>query len=175
MVSYVLGGGCFWCIDAVFRRIKGVSETVTGYAGGEGEASYYRVASGTTGYAEVTKITFDETIIPPGDILDIFFLVHDPTTLNRQGADKGTQYRSVMFYENEAQKHDFEAAITRATKIWSDPIVTELAPLEDFYQAEDEHQDYFNNNPEAGYCQIVIAPKIVKARSHYKQWFKEDE
>lgn len=175
MVSYVLGGGCFWCIDAVFRRIKGVAETITGYAGGAGEASYYRVSTGTTGYAEVAKITFDEAVIPPETILDIFFLVHDPTTPNRQGADKGTQYRSVMFYENEAQKQAFESAIERAKKVWSDPIVTELAPLKAFYKAEPEHQDYFNKHPEAGYCQIVIAPKIVKARNHYKEWFKEDK
>ena len=175
MVSYVLGGGCFWCIDAVFRRIKGVQETVTGYSGGEGDANYYHVSSGTTGYAEVTRITFDETIIPGETILDIFFLVHDPTTLNRQGADEGSQYRSVMFYENETQQREFEVAVEHAAEIWSDPIVTELAPLKTFYEAEDEHQDYFNNNPDAGYCQIVIAPKIIKARSHYKQWFKDNE
>jgi peptide-methionine (S)-S-oxide reductase len=175
MTSYVLGGGCFWCIDAVFRRIKGILKTETGYAGGEGEANYYRVATGTTGYAEVTNITFDETIIPQETILDIFFLVHDPTTLNRQGADEGTQYRSVMFYKDESQKRQFEAALEHAAKVWAEPIVTELAPLETFYKAEDEHQDYFNKHPEAGYCQIVIEPKISKARSHYNQWFKEDE
>lgn len=175
MTSYVLGGGCFWCIDAVFRRIKGVLKTETSYAGGEGEANYYRVASGATGYAEVTNITFDETVIPQETILDIFFLIHDPTTLNRQGADEGTQYRSVLFYENESQKQEFEAALGRAAKVWTEPIVTELAPLESFHKAEDEHQDYFSNHPEAGYCQIVIEPKISKARSHYKQWFKEDE
>lgn len=175
MTSYVLGGGCFWCIDAVFRRIKGVLKTETGYAGGEGEANYYRVATGATGYAEVANITFDEMVIPQETILDIFFLIHDPTTLNRQGADEGTQYRSVLFYENESQKQEFEAALERAAKVWAKPIVTELAPLETFYKAEDEHQDYFNKHPEAGYCQIVIEPKISKTRSHYKQWFKEDE
>lgn len=175
MTSFVLGGGCFWCIDAVFRRIKGVTKTITGYAGGEGETDYYQVSTGTTGYAEVTKITFDEAIIPREIILDIFFLVHDPTTLNRQGADEGTQYRSVLFYENETQRQEVETAIERAAKIWDDPIVTKLAPLEVFYEAEDEHQDYFNKHPSAGYCQIVIEPKISKARSHYKQWFKEDE
>lgn len=174
MKTYILGGGCFWCIDAVFRRIKGVVSTEVGYAGGEGEASYYRVASGTTGYAEVTRVTFDETIIPSGTILDIFFLVHDPTSLNRQGADEGTQYRSVMFYETNTQKKEFEAAIERAQQLWQDPIVTELSPLEAFYIAEDEQQDYFNKNPEAGYCQIVIAPKVSKARAHYSKWFKEE-
>jgi len=174
MTSYVLGGGCFWCIDAVFRRIKGVVSTEVGYAGGKGEASYSRVASGTTGYAEVTRITFDETIIPAQTILDIFFLVHDPSSLNRQGADEGTQYRSVMFYENDEQKEAFQAALSRAQKLWQDPIVTELSPLKMFYVAEDEHQDYFNKNPEAGYCQIVIAPKVNKARSRYSKWFKEE-
>jgi len=174
MTSYVLGGGCFWCIDAVFRHIKGVVETTTGYAGGNGEANYYQISTGTTGHAEVTKITFNEAVIPAQTILDIFFLVHDPTTLNRQGADEGTQYRSAMFYENEAQKQEFEAALEHAARIWSNPIVTELAPLETFYKAEDKHQDYFNKHPEAGYCQIVIAPKIVKARNRYKQWFKEE-
>lgn len=175
MTTYVLAGGCFWCLDAVFRRIKGISLVESGYTGGKGEANYYRVSTGTTGYAEAVKITFDDAVIPPEIILDIFFLIHDPTTLNRQGADEGTQYRSAMFYGNEEQKNEFESAIKRAGEIWNDPIVTELAPLEAFYKAEDEHQDYFNNHPEAGYCQIVIAPKIVKARSHYKQWFKEDK
>lgn len=174
MTTYVLAGGCFWCLDAVFRRIKGISLVESGYSGGKGEANYHRVSTGTTGYAEVVKITFDEMVISPKTILDIFFLVHDPTTLNRQGADKGTQYRSAMFYKNEAQKREFEAAIKRAAKTWSDPIVTELAPLETFYTAEDEHQDYFNKHPEAGYCQIVIAPKIIKARNRFRQWFKED-
>lgn len=175
MTTYVLAGGCFWCLDAVFRRIKGISLIESGYTGGKDNASYRQVATGTTGHAEAVKITFDEAVIPPETILDIFFLIHDPTTLNRQGADEGTQYRSAMFYEDEAQKHEFEAAVQRAAKVWSDSIVTELTPLETFYKAEDEHQDYFNKHPEAGYCQIVIAPKIVKARSHFKQWFKEDK
>ncbi len=175
MTTYVLAGGCFWCLDAVFRRIKGVSQVESGYTGGEGEPYYYQVATGTTGHAEAVKIDFDETIIPAETVLDIFFLIHDPTTLNRQGADEGTQYRSALFYENEAQKHDFEAAMKRAAEIWNDPIVTEVTPLETFYKAEDEHQDYFNKHPEAGYCQIVIAPKIVKARNYYRKWFKEDK
>lgn len=174
MISYVVGGGCFWCVDAVFRRIRGVTSSETGYAGGEGPANYYRVATGATGYAEVVRITFDETVIPAETILDIFFLIHDPTSLNRQGADVGTQYRSVMFYTDETQKKTFEAAIQRAQNVWHDPIVTELAPLETFFVAEDEHQDYFNKNPEAGYCSIVIAPKITKARQAYKQWYKEE-
>ena len=175
MITYVLAGGCFWCLDAVFRRIKGVSLVKSGYTGGNGKANYYQVSTGATGHAEAVKITFDDAAISPETILDIFFLIHDPTTLNRQGADEGTQYRSAMFYGNEAQKHKFQAAIERAAQTWDDPIVTELTPLKTFYEAEDEHQDYFNKHPEAGYCQIVIAPKIVKARSRYTQWFKEDE
>lgn len=175
MTTFVVGGGCFWCIDAVFRRIKGVTKTEAGYAGGNSKPTYFQVATGTTAHAEVVRITFDEMIVPAETILDIFFLVHDPTSLNRQGADEGPQYRSVMFYKDDAQKNDFEAAIKRAKKIWSDPIVTELALLKTFYIAEDEHQGYFNKHPEAGYCQIVIAPKISEARSEFKKWFKEDE
>lgn len=174
MTTYVLGGGCFWCIDAVFRRIKGVTEVVSGYAGGEGVPSYYKVATGTTEFAEVVRITFDETAMPAETILDIFFLIHDPTTLNQQGADKGPQYRSIMFYVDEEQKQIFEQAISRAQEIWSKPIVTELTRLNTFYMAEDEHQDYFNKNPGNGYCSVVIQPKIVKARKAYAQWFKEE-
>jgi len=174
MTSYVVGGGCFWCVDAVFRRIRGVTSSETGYAGGKGPANYYRVATGTTGYAETVRITFDETVIPAEIILDIFFLIHDPTSLNRQGADVGPQYRSALFYTDDVQKEMFEPAIQRAQKIWHSPIVTELAHLETFFVAEEEHQDYFNKNPDAGYCSIVIAPKITKARQAYKQWYKEE-
>lgn len=175
MTSYVLGGGCFWCLDAVYRRIRGVTQVETGYAGGTGPATYYRVATGDTRYAEVVRFTFDEAVIPPETILDIYFLIHDPTTPDRQGNDVGTQYRSVMFYADDQQKATFQAAMTRAQRIWESPIVTQLTPLDTFYPAEPEHQDYFHKNPDAGYCQIVIAPKIIKARSHYTQWFKEEE
>ncbi len=175
MITYIVGGGCFWCIDAVFRRLKGVISSETGYAGGKGEASYYRVATGTTGYAEAVRVTFDEATIPAETLLDIFFLIHDPTSLNRQGADVGTQYRSALFYTDNSQKKEFEAAIARAQRHWDTPIVTQLTPLTEFFIAEDEHQDYFSKNPESGYCSIVIAPKIVKARSAYKQWFKEED
>ena len=174
MTSFVLGGGCFWCLDAVYRQIKGVTKVESGYAGGEGQANYYRVATGTTGYAEVVRVTFDESVIPAETILDLYFVMHDPTTLNRQGADEGTQYRSVMFYENDEQQKLFRAALERAEKLWDDPIVTEIVPLEKFHLAEDEHQDYFRKNPETGYCSVVIAPKVVKVRSHFRQWFKED-
>ncbi len=174
MTTYVLAGGCFWCLDAVFRRLKGVESSLCGYAGGTADtADYYTVASSTTDHAESVEVTFDESTIPKETILDIFFLIHDPTTKDRQGNDVGPQYASVMFYENDEQKADFEAAIQRAKEHWSDPIVTELTPLEKFYEAEPEHQDYFNNNPANGYCSIVIAPKIVKARKAYSVWFKD--
>lgn len=175
MTIYTLAGGCFWCLDAVFRRLKGVESSLCGYAGGsEEEAHYYTVSSGDTSHAESVEIQFDETIIPKEIILDIFFLIHDPTTKDRQGNDVGTQYRSAMFYEDDEQKADFEAAIERAKSHWDNPIVTEVVSLEKFYEAEAEHQDYFNNNPGNGYCSIVIAPKIVKARQAYIKWFKEE-
>ena len=175
MTTYTLAGGCFWCLDAVYRGLKGVDSSICGYVGGSKmTAHYYTVASGLTKHAESVQITFDETIIPPDVILDIFFLIHNPTTLNRQGADVGSQYRSAMFYTDEQQKAEFEAAIERAKTHWDDPIVTELTQLEMFYEAEPEHQDYFNNNPGNGYCSIVIEPKIIKARSAYNKWFKED-
>jgi peptide-methionine (S)-S-oxide reductase len=173
MVTYVLGGGCFWCIDAVFRRLKGVTEVVSGYAGGSVQSpDYYQVSSGETGHAEVVKVTFDETILSPEDLLDLFFLIHDPTTPNRQGNDIGTQYRSIMLYEDADQKTAFEAAIARAKTHWDSPVVTELHLLEVFYEAEPEHQDYFNKNPAAGFCTIIIQPKIIKARQAYKRLFR---
>lgn len=175
MTTYVLAGGCFWCIDAVFRRLKGVESSISGYAGGTAEdANYYKVATGKTGHAESVQVTFDETLIPAETLLDIFFLIHDPTTLNRQGNDEGPQYRSAMFYEDDIQKKVFEAAIERAKIHRDDSIVTELSPLDVFFDGEPEHQDYFNNNPGNGYCSIVIAPKIIKARSAYKQWFEDE-
>lgn len=176
MTTYVLAGGCFWCLDAVYRRIKGVTEVVSGYSGGDvANPTYEQVSSGRTGHAESVQVTFDESVIPADMILDLFFLIHDPTTLNRQGNDAGTQYRSAMFYADDEQKAAFEAALTRAKSHWDDPIVTELTQLDTFYPAEDYHQDYFNKNPGNGYCSIVIAPKIVKARSAYTKWFKEEQ
>lgn len=172
MTTYVLAGGCFWCLDAVYRGIKGVSEVASGYAGGDvADPSYEQVSTGATGHAEAVRITFDESVIPGDVILDIFFLIHNPTTLNRQGNDVGTQYRSAMFYTDDEQKTAFEKAVERAKEHWGDGIVTELVPLEAFYPAEDYHQDYFNKNPGNGYCSIVIEPKIVKARKAYKEWF----
>ncbi len=175
MTTYVLGGGCFWCIDAVFRRLKGVTKVESGYSGGATDSpNYYEVATGRTGHAEVVAVTFNESVIPRETILNIFFSIHDPTTLNRQGADVGTQYRSIMLYQDKDQEKIFKAAIEKAKSIWASTIVTDLKPLEKFFPAEDEHQDYFNKNPEAGYCQIIIAPKVIKARATYTKWFKED-
>jgi peptide-methionine (S)-S-oxide reductase len=174
MTEFVLGGGCFWCIDAVFRRLNGVQLVESGYAGGEGKPDYYQVASGATNFAEVVRVTFDESVMPAEILLDIFFLIHNPTTLNRQGADVGPQYRSTMMYEGERQRDQFTAARDRASQQWHDPIVTEITPLTTYYPAEAEHQDYFSKQPASGYCSIVIAPKIVKARTAYARWFKED-
>lgn len=176
MTTYVLAGGCFWCLDAVYRRLKGVSEVVSGYAGGGVDnPTYEQVSTGETGHAEVVQISFDESVIPQETILDLFFLIHDPTTLNRQGNDVGPQYRSAMFYNDDEQKQAFEAAMERAKEHWNEnPIVTQISKLDTFWPAEDYHQDYFNKNPGNGYCSIVIAPKISKARSAYTKWFKEE-
>lgn len=175
MTTYTLAGGCFWCLDAVYRRLKGVVSVVSGYSGGDIEnPTYEQVSTGTTGHAEAVQITFDESIIPADTILDIFFLIHDPTTPDRQGNDVGPQYRSMMSYADDNQRKEFELAIERAKSHWGDGIVTEVVKLDEFYPAEEAHQDYFNKSPGAGYCQIVIAPKIVKARSAYSKWFKED-
>lgn len=176
MTTYTIAGGCFWCLDAVFRRLKGVEASVCGYAGGNADdAEYYTVVTGTTGHAEAVQVTFDETIIPSEVVLDIFFLLHDPTTKDRQGADIGPQYRSAMFYADEEQHRAFVAAIQRAQPHWEQPIVTELTPLSAFYEAEPEHQDYFASNPGNGYCSVVIAPKIIKARQAYATWFREGD
>lgn len=175
MTTFTLAGGCFWCLDAVFRRLKGVEASICGYVGGDIEdANYYTVATGKTGHAEAVQITFDEGVIPAETVLDIFFLIHDPTTKDRQGNDVGPQYRSAMFYADDKQKQAFEMAIERAQAHWNNPIVTELTSLEVFYEVEPEHQDYFNHNPANGYCSIVIAPKITKARHAYAEWFKEE-
>lgn len=174
VITYTLAGGCFWCLDGVFRKLRGVESSVSGYAGGnERDADYYRVASGATGHAETVQVTFDESILPADDLLDIYFLIHDPTTLNRQGADTGPQYRSAMFYENDSQKADFERAVERAQTRWDGPIVTEITPLERFYEGESEHQDYFASNPANPYCSVVINPKVSKARSAYAHYFAD--
>lgn len=174
MTTYTLAGGCFWCLDAVFRGLKGVESSTCGYSGGtKSDADYYRVASGKTGHAEAVQVTFDKDQIPGSVLLDIFFLIHNPTTLNQQGADIGPQYRSALFYEDDSQLHEFEHALSRAQKTWEDPIVTDISPLTAFYKAEPEHQDYFNQNPANPYCSVVISPKIIKAKNNYANYFTE--
>ena len=165
-----LGGGCFWCLDAVFRPLRGVEKVESGYAGGStAQPSYRDVCSGTTGHAEVVQITFDSAVISFRDLLGVFFTIHDPTTLNRQGGDVGTQYRSVIFYHSEAQRATADQVIGELNrdKVWHAPIVTEIDPLPAYYPAESYHQDYYSQNKEQGYCQIVIAPKVAKVRQAY--------
>lgn len=163
--SVVLGGGCFWCLDAAFRLVRGVESSIVGYAGGqETDPTYEAVCSGQTGHAEVNRVTFDEHKVSLDEILKVFWTVHDPTTLNRQGHDIGTQYRSCIFYEDDSDRDIIETSIREVQSFWSSPIVTTVEKLDTFYPAEDYHQDYFAKNPEAGYCQVVINPKLVKLR-----------
>jgi peptide-methionine (S)-S-oxide reductase len=170
-----LGGGCFWCLEAVFEQLKGVSKVVSGYAGGAVDNPTYRqVCNGNTGHAEVVQVTFDPALLSYQDLLKVFFASHDPTTLNRQGADVGTQYRSVIFYHGPAQKAVAEEtiAVLNQAKIWDRPIVTQLEPLTRFYPAEDYHQGYFRAHPEEGYCQFVISPKVAKFRKQFADRLK---
>ena len=173
--SVVLGGGCFWCTEAVYSHTKGVISIAAGYAGGTTEnPNYEKVSGGNTGHAETVKIDFDPEIISLEKILRIFFLTHNPTTRNRQGNDVGSQYRSIILYDTEEQK-EIAARIIRelnAEKIYSDPIVTEISPLKNFYPAETYHQKYFAKNPEQAYCQTIISPKIAKLRQKFGEYFK---
>jgi len=165
-----LAGGCFWCLEAVYLELKGVAKVVNGYAGGRRpNPTYEQVCGGATGHAEVVQITFDPTVISYRDLLDVFFTIHDPTTLNRQENDSGTQYRSAIFFHSLAQERVARAAIAEMTaeKVWADPIVTEVVPLEQFWPAEEYHQDYFARNPHNSYCAVVIAPKVAKARKMF--------
>ncbi|HJR43286.1 MAG TPA: peptide-methionine (S)-S-oxide reductase MsrA [Gemmatimonadaceae bacterium] len=165
-----LGGGCFWCLDAVYRDLRGVEQVVSGYAGGTPtNPTYHQVCGGDTGHAEVVQVTFDPSIISYRDLLDVFFTIHDPTTRDRQGADVGTQYRSVIFYHSPEQQAEAERAIASLTAegVWDDPIVTQLVAAPTFYPAEEYHQDYFRRNPGQGYCRAVIAPKVAKARKAF--------
>lgn len=161
-----VGGGCFWCTEAVFQFVKGVKEVVSGYSGGSvpGHPTYREICSGLTGHAEVIQITFDANIITYQDILIVFMTTHNPTTLNQQGADRGTQYRSVIFYHNNKQKEIAELVCKEVAPYYSDPIVTEIAAAAPFYEAEKEHQDFYKNNPKQGYCSYVIEPKLSKLR-----------
>jgi peptide-methionine (S)-S-oxide reductase len=171
-----LAGGCFWCLEAVFDEVKGIQSVESGYAGGHvANPSYREVCTGTTGHAEATQITFDPGIISYRDVLNVFFAIHDPTTLNRQGADVGTQYRSAIFYHNDEQKSVAENLIKElnAQKIWERPIVTEVTKLDKFYMAEDYHQEYFANNQNQPYCQAVVAPKVTKFRKQHLEMLKK--
>jgi len=164
----ILGGGCFWCLEAVYEDVKGVRETESGYAGGHVENPKYRqVTSGTSGHAEVVAIYYDPCVLTISQLMDVFFVIHDPTTPDRQGHDVGSQYRSIAFYRNDAEKAEIEAAIRRAQAQFSDPIVTQVAPISVFYTAEDFHQQYFELNGKQPYCDIVIVPKIAKFRKQF--------
>jgi peptide-methionine (S)-S-oxide reductase len=170
-----LAGGCFWCLEAVYDGMKGVSSVESGYMGGSIEnPTYEQVCRGDTGHAEVVRVTFDPAIVSYKDLLQVFFVIHDPTTLYRQGNDVGTQYRSAIFYHTPQQKADAEEVIARlnAAKLWSSPIVTELTPASTFYMAEGYHQEYFARNPYQPYCQAVVAPKVAKFRKHFLERLK---
>ena len=160
------GGGCFWCTEAIFLEVNGIEKVVSGYSGGNapGKPTYREVCSGLTGHADVIQVTYDADVISYEDILVIFMTTHDPTQLNRQGADVGTQYRSVIYYHDDAQKQIAEVVVQQLAAYFDDPIVTEISPLDIFYDAEDYHQDYYRNNTEQGYCSFVITPKIMKLR-----------
>ena len=173
MKSFVLAGGCFWCLDAVYRTLNGVTDVVSGYCGGTTEhPTYEEVCTGSTGHAEVVKVIFDETVIPEDVILDVFFTLHDPRQLNRQGNDVGTQYRSAMFYDSEEQKNLFQVSIDRANEYWGGGVVTQLEPLGTFYDAEEYHQDFFAKNPNQGYCLAVAVPKVNKVRASFASYLR---
>ena len=173
MTSFVLGGGCFWCLDSTYMQFKGVEDVEVGYMGGAKEnPTYEQVCDGNTGHVEVAKVIFDEDVVSAEIILDMFFTVHDPTQLNRQGNDIGTQYRSVMFYENDEQRVLFEAARDRAVELWGPAIVTEIVPVETFWMGEEYHQDFFAKNPNQGYCNAVVAPKMAKVRTKFTEFLR---
>ncbi len=170
-----LAGGCFWCLDAVYRRLRGVHDVVSGYTGGHAaNPTYYAVGSGDTGHAEAVQIHFDPQIISYRNLLEVFFTIHDPTTLNRQGADIGTQYRSAIFYHSPEQQQIAQEvmAAVAASGQWRDPLVTQLEPAGPFYPAEEYHQNFFERNPNQGYCRVVIVPKVAKLRQHYLDQLK---
>lgn len=171
-----LAGGCFWCLEAVFQELQGVEKVVSGYSGGHvPEPSYHAVCTGFTGHAEVVQITFDPEVISFRELLQVFFTIHDPTTLNRQGPDVGTQYRSAIFYHTPEQKAVAEQTIAEleADKLWANPFVTEVTELTEFYEAEAYHKDYYSNNESQPYCQAIIAPKVAKARREFLEKLKK--
>lgn len=170
------GGGCFWCVEAIFDRVEGVEEAISGYSGGQLQnPTYKQVSTGLTGHAEVVQIRFNPDKVSYVELLEIFFKTHDPTTLNRQGADVGTQYRSIILYHNEEQHQQAEKIIQELNEagIWDDPIVTKVEPFEKFYRGEDYHQEYFVNNPDQGYCRVVIQPKVDKFEKVFKEQLKQ--
>jgi peptide-methionine (S)-S-oxide reductase len=170
-----LGGGCFWCLEAVFKDLRGVQSVTSGYAGGHvANPTYKQVCTGTTGHAEVVQVRFDPNEITYGDLLRVFFAIHDPTTKDRQGNDVGPQYRSIILTHSDAQRHTAEAVMRELAqdKLWRDPLTTEIKPLDTFYPAEAEHHDYFARNPWSGYCQVVIAPKVAKFRKEFTDRLK---
>jgi peptide-methionine (S)-S-oxide reductase len=175
MEQATLAGGCFWCLEAAFQQLKGVTKVTSGYAGGTVPTpSYEAVCTGRTGHAEVVQIEFDPAVVSYRELLDVFFTIHDPTTLNRQGGDVGTQYRSAIFYHSPQQRQEAESVMAElaAENVWDDPIVTEVVPLEAFYPAEEYHRDYFRRNPGQAYCRTVIAPKVAKLRKQHFERLK---
>jgi len=170
-----LGGGCFWCLEAVYQELNGVQHVESGYTGGHvANPSYEQVCNGDTGHAEVVQITFDPAVVTYREILEIFFTIHDPTTLNRQGNDAGTQYRSVIYYHSSEQQETARQVIAEMANVWDAPIVTELSPAEKYYKAEDYHQNYFRQNPLQGYCAFVVAPKVAKFRKIFTSKIKSE-
>jgi peptide-methionine (S)-S-oxide reductase len=170
-----LAGGCFWCLEAVYDQLKGVTDVVSGYSGGHvPNPTYQQICNKNTGHAEVIQVEYDTDVVTFGDLLDIFFTIHDPTTLNRQGNDVGPQYRSAIFYHNDEQKRVAESKIQDFSTIWQSPIVTEVTAFDTFYAAEDYHQEYFANNPYQPYCQVVVAPKVAKFRKKFFDQLKAE-
>ncbi|MDE2766242.1 MAG: peptide-methionine (S)-S-oxide reductase MsrA [Chloroflexota bacterium] len=168
-----LAGGCFWCLEAVYEQLRGVEQVVNGYTGGQlPNPTYEQVCTGRTGHAEAVQVSYDPTVVSYRDLVRLFFRIHDPTTLNRQWPDVGTQYRSAVYWHNEEQRLAAEEELEAAQALWDDPIVTEVAPLETFYAAEDYHQQYYRKNPYAGYCQAIIAPKVAKLRKEHLEALK---
>lgn len=175
MEQVVLGGGCFWCLEAAYQLIEGVTKVVSGYAGGKDKnPNYYSVASGRTGHAEVVQITFSPRVISLEGILEIFWTIHDPTTLNKQGNDTGTQYRSIILYTKQQQKAAVEKSLRQASRYWVGLLTTEVKPLDIFYEAEAEQQNFFRNHPEQSYCQVIINPKLQKLRERFQKRLRKD-
>ena len=169
----LLGGGCFWCLEAVYQQVRGVTRVESGYMGGHvDQPGYEEVCAGTTGHAEVVRLEFDPAVISYHDLLEVFFTIHDPTTLNRQGNDVGTQYRSVIFTQSPEQEAVARQVIAEMANVWDAPVVTEVTPAQTWYKAEDYHQDYFNQHPLQGYCAFVVAPKVAKFRSTFANRLK---